>query len=188
VSDDCERPLDLNALVDYWLEDVASPERDRVEEHLLGCDGCSERLRALATLGESVRQVAHQGLIQVVVSPSFIAKATREGLRTREYRVPPGGSVACTVTPEDDLLVGRLRADFKGVSRLDVVTNWEGRPEERIEDVPFSPDAPELIIAQPMPAMRALGHSVLRVRLLAQEEGGERLVGDYTFAHAPTRR
>ncbi len=188
MSRDCARPLELATLVDYWFEDAAPPEQERVEEHLMECEGCSGRLGALVALGEGVRRAAHDGAVQVVVTPAFLETAAREGLRTREYRVPPGGRVACTVTPEDDLLVSRLQADLKGVSRLDVVSNCEGRPEERLEDVPVSPDARELIVAQGMPALRALGHSVIRVRLVAQEERGERLLGEYTFAHSPTRR
>jgi hypothetical protein len=185
MSQDC--PLELATLVDYWFEDAAPPELERVEEHLMECEGCSARLRALVALGEGVRRAARDGAVQVVVTPAFVETAAREGLRTREYRVPPGGSVACTVTPEDDLLLTRLEADFNGVSRLDVVSNWEGGLEQRLEDVPVSPDARELIMAQAMPALRALGHTVLRVRLVAQEERGERLLGEYTFAHSPTR-
>jgi hypothetical protein len=124
----------------------------------------------------------------VVVTPSFLEVASREGLRTREYRVPPGGRVACTVTPEDDLLVSRLEGDFIGVSRLDVVSELEGHAEQRIEDVPVRPGARELILAQAMPAMRALGHCVVRMRLLAREPAGERLLGEYTFNHSPGGR
>jgi hypothetical protein len=123
----------------------------------------------------------------VVVTPAFLETAGREGLRTREYRVTPGGSVACTVTPEDDLLITRLMADLTGVSRVDLVTLWEGGPDQRLEDVPVRADAGELLVAQPMPAMRALGSTVLRMRLLAREGSGERLLGEYTFAHTQTR-
>lgn len=188
MSAGCERPLELVTLVDYWFGEAAPHDPERIEEHLLECETCSGRLRALVTLGEGVRRLAHEGAVQVFVTPSFLEKAAREGLRTREYRVAPGERVACTVTPEDDLLVGRLQADFKGVSRLDVVSVVEGQVEHRIEDVPVSPDAPELILAQAMAAMRALGPSVVRVRLLAREEENERLLGEYTFAHTPTRR
>jgi hypothetical protein len=187
MSGDCRRPLELATLVDYWFEDAAPPEQERVEEHLMECEGCSGRLRALVALGEGVRRAAHQGRVHVVVTPAYLETAAREGLRTREYRVSPGGSVVCTVTPEDDLLITRLTVDLTGVSRLDLVTMWEGRHDERLLDVPVSPDARELLVAQPMPAIRALGPTVLRMRLLAQEEGGERLLGEYTFAHTPTR-
>ena len=38
----------------------------------------------------------------------------RQGLRVREYRVPAGGRVDCTVTADDDLLVSHLEGDFRG--------------------------------------------------------------------------
>ena len=42
---------------------------------------------------------------------------------------------------------------------------------------------PEVIVAQAMPALRAMPSSTMRMRLLAREGEGDRLVGEYTFAH-----
>jgi len=148
------------------------------------CTGGSRPGFASTALRHLRDPAAADDLAQDVVLMTF--ESLRSG-RVREREHLPGGSVACTVTPEDDLLLTRLEADFNGVSRLDVVSNWEGGPEQRLEDVPVSPDARELIMAQAMPALRALGHTVLRVRLVAQEERGERLLGEYTLAHSPTR-
>lgn len=187
MSGGCPHPLELATLVDYWFGDAAPAEEARVDEHLMACDGCGGRLRALLALGEGVRRATHEGRVHVVVTPAYLETAAREGLRTREYRVTAGERVACTVTPEDDLLIARLIADFTGVSRVDLVTLSEGERDQRIEDVPVRADAGELLVAQPMPAMRALGPTVLRMRLLAQETSGERLLGEYTFAHTPTR-
>src|SRR5262249_58531456 len=118
---------------------------------------------------------------------SFLDAASREGLGRRQDRGPAGGRVDCTVTAEDDLLVGRLQGDFRGVSRLDVVLQEEGRPDHRVPDVPVRPDAGELIVAQAMPAARAWGTTRIRFRLLARDTDGERLVGEYTFDHTPAR-
>jgi hypothetical protein len=186
VSVACDRPIAPDALADYWLDDAEGPHVDAIEEHLLGCDSCSRRLRGLVALGEGVRRLAHEGAFALVVTPSLLARAAAEGLRTREYRVPAGGRVDCTVTREDDLLVGRLMADLKGVKRLDLVVEEEGRPAHRVEELPFSPDATELIVAQAMPHVRALPHARIRMRLLSLEPGGDRLVGEYTFDHSPS--
>jgi hypothetical protein len=180
----CGRPLGLAALLDYWLD--REPPDDAVEEHLLACDSCSGRLQELVSLGDGVRRLAREGVVAMVVTPSFLARAAQEGLQTREYRVPPGGRVDCTVTREDDLLVGRLQGDFRGMTRLDVVAATEGGTELRIEDVPIGPEATELIVAQAMPAMRLLGRSRHRYRLLAHDPGGDRLIGEYTFDHTPS--
>jgi hypothetical protein len=187
VSARCPQPLELPVPVDYWFGDLEEEDQDRVEEHLLGCDECGENLRQLVGIGEGVRRLAHRGAFHVVVSPSFLEAASRRGLRVREYVVPSGGRVACTVTAADDLLVGRLQGDFRGVSRLDLVVQAEGGPEEHVEDLPVTPTSDEVIVAQAMPALRALSSGVIRMRLLAHESGGDRLVGEYTFAHTASK-
>jgi hypothetical protein len=185
MSADCDRPLEAAALLDYWLDGEGGPH-DALEEHLLGCDACSRRLQGLVALGDGVRRLAREGALEMVVTPSFLARARQEGLRTREYRLRPGDRVDCTVTADDDLLVARLVGDFRGLSRLDVVAEQEGQPTRRILDVPIAPDAPELIVAQAMPFMRTLQHARLRLSLLGQEPSGERLLGEYLFDHYPT--
>lgn len=186
MSRPCEQAMDLPTLASYWFGELPLPRAEEVEEHLFACDGCGQRLRALVALGDGVRRLAHEGAVQVVVTPSFLEAASRAGLRVREYAVPPGGRVACTVTAEDDLLGGRMRADLGGVSRLDVLVDVAGGPGRRIEDVPVSPDAGEVIVVQAMPAARALGRVVLRYSLVAREGPYERVLGDYTFDHSPT--
>jgi len=179
----CSDPLDLATLVDYWFGDLDGPDLDRVEEHLLECDACGSVLRSLMATGDGVRRLARAGAFGVVVSPSFLQTASRQGLRVREYRVPAGGRVDCTLTADDDLLVSYLEGDFRGVSRLDLVVQVEDGPEHRVFDLPISPSSPELIVAQAMPALRALPSATMRMRLLAREGEGDRLVGEYTFAH-----
>lgn len=179
----CREPLDLATLVDYWFGDLEGPDLDGVEGHLLECDACGSVLRSLVATGDGVRRLAREGAFGVVVSPSFLETASRQGLRVREYRVPAGGRVDCTVTAEDDLLVGRLQGDFRGVSRLDLVIQAADGSEHRVFDLPVSPSSTELIVAQAMPAVRAMPSSTMRMRLLAREGEGDRLVGEYTFAH-----
>jgi hypothetical protein len=179
----CSEPLDVATLVDYWFGDLDGPGLERVEEHLLGCDACGSVLRSLVATGDGVRRLAHAGAFTVVVSPSFLETASRQGLRVREYRVPAGGRVACTVTAEDDLLVSHLQGDFHGVSRLDLVVQVEDGPEHRVLDVPLSASSGEVIVAQAMPAARAMPSSTMRMRLLARQGEDDRLVGEYTFAH-----
>ena len=137
-------------------------------------------------MGEAASRLVREGAVELVVTPSLLAKAARDGLRVREYRLAPGERVSCTVTPEDDWLVSRLLGRFEGVSRVDLVAEQEDVPVRRIEDVPFEPEAGELVVAQAMPAMRTLRHARLRMRLLSQEKGGERLIGEYHFEHYPT--
>jgi hypothetical protein len=182
----CPERIDGATLVDYWFGDLARPDEDRVEEHLLECDACGSALRDLVATGDGVRRLAHQGAFNMVVSPSFLEAASRQGLRVREYRVRAGGRVDCTVTADDDLLVGRLQGDFRGISRLDLVVQVENGPEHRVFDLPVSPSSAEVIVTQAMPALRAMPSSTMRMRLLAREGEADRLVGEYMFAHTPS--
>ena len=183
----CPTPIEARALADYWFGELDVPNEERLEEHLFGCAACSRRLHEIAALGEGVRQLAGQGLVHVVITPSFLRAAARNGLRVREYALAPGEQVACTVTPDDDLVVARLCADFAGVATVDLRCQVEGFPEQRIEDVPVDPGSRELIVSQAMPTLRALGPSVTRLRLVARRGSEERLLGEYVFNHTPAR-
>lgn len=185
MSRPCDEPLALRTLADYWLDGDAH-DYERLEEHLFACDSCTQRLEDVVALGEGVARLVRDGAVELVLTPSLLAKATGGGLRIREYRLAPGERVSCTVTPEDDWLVSRLVGRFEGVSRLDLVTELEGGAVRRIQDVPFEAEAGELIVGQAMPAMRLVQHALIRMRLMSQEGGGERLIAEYTFDHHPT--
>ena len=107
----CSHPIDAAVLGDYWLAALAKPEEESVEEHLLECDRCGARLREVIALAEGLRQVAREGSLRMVVSDVFLKRAAEGGLHVREYAPPPGGRVECTVTAEDDILIGRMAAD-----------------------------------------------------------------------------
>lgn len=179
----CREPLELPTLVDYWLGDLAEAETERIDEHLLGCDECTRGLQSLVEIGDGIRRLSHESAFTAVVSPSFLDTARQRGRRIREYTVPAGARIDCTVTAEDDMLVAHLRGDFRGVSRLDLVARTEGGSERRVEDVPLDPARGEIIVAQSMLAARAMPTHVVRYRLLAHDAGVDRLVAEYTFAH-----
>ncbi len=182
----CDQPLPLQVLEDYWFGELPAPEAEQAEEHLFVCDRCGDRLRALVFLGQRVRRLAREGAVSVAVTASFLEVAARAGLRTREHFVAPGGRVACTVTAQDDLMVARMSADFRGVTQVDVLVEAAGQPIQRIAGVPVSSDARELILLRSMPETRALGAVELHVRLVAREGASERVLGDYVFDHTPT--
>ena len=46
----CAEPLDLAVLMDYWLGDLDADQEARVEEHILDCPACSERMGDLLAL------------------------------------------------------------------------------------------------------------------------------------------
>jgi anti-sigma factor RsiW len=80
----CAEPLDLVALIDYWLGDLGPDEEAPVEEHLLGCAACSERTADLVALAGGVRRLATLGVVRAVVTAAFLRRLADEGLRVRE--------------------------------------------------------------------------------------------------------
>ncbi len=182
-------PLAWSVLEDYWLADLASPEEDAVEQHLLACDECARRLRDVIGLADGIRVVARSGTVRVVVTEAFVTRLVQEGFRVREYRVTPGGRVACTVTPADDLVVGRFVAPLRGVGRVDLAQyDAEGREVQRFRDLPYDPAGGEILFTARIDVLRTLPASVQRYRLIAVEASGERILAEYTFAHTPSAR
>jgi hypothetical protein len=178
-------PVTDEALLAWWAGELAAPEQDALEEHLLSCDACARRGQALAATAEGIRSLVRTGALPAVMPPPVVERLQGEGRRIREYRVSPGGGVQCTVSPDDDVVLARLAASFGDVSRLDLAIRVDDGPEERLCDVPFDPEGDELVFAPSADWLRSLPAHVQKVRLLAVEPQGERLLGEYTFHHSP---
>jgi len=181
----CSNPIDAAVLADYWVAALPTPEEEAVEEHLLGCDRCGARLREVIALAEGVRDLARQGSLRMVVSDAFLQRAAEEGLRVRQYAPPCGGSVECTVTAEDDILVGRLAADLTGAERVDLcICDERGVEQLRLPDIPVNRGATSVVYQESITFAKALPTSKMIARLVAFDEaGGEKLLGEYTFNH-----
>jgi hypothetical protein len=169
-------------LSEYWLDELDAASEARVEEHLLGCDACSRELEELAALATGIRQLVRQGAVHTVVSNAFVRRLAAQGLRVREYNVPHNGSVNCTVAPEDDVVVAHLQAPLQGIERLDLV---EGEAQERLYDIPFNVEHDEVVVTPRVEELRKLPASTHRMRLVAVDASGERVIGEYTFNHTP---
>lgn len=181
----CENPIDAALLADYWLGVLESAEEDAVEEHLLGCDRCGARLHDVIALAKGVRNLAREGSLRMVVSEAFLKRAAEEGLRVREYAPPRGGGVQCTVTAEDDILIGHLAADLSEAKRVDLsICDGSGVEQLRLPDIPFRPGAGGVTYQESITFAKAMPTNKLIARLVALDEaGGERLLGEYTFNH-----
>jgi hypothetical protein len=181
----CSNPIDAAVLADYWLALLAQPEEEAVEEHLFGCDQCGTRLREVIALAEAVRKLAREGSLRMVVSEMFLKRAARDGLRLREYAVPPGGSVQCTVTAEDDILIGRLVADLSGTKRVDLcICNEHGVEQLRLRDIPLHAGAGSVAYQESITSMKSAPTLKMIARLVTFDEAGsEFLIGEYTFNH-----
>lgn len=184
----CATPIDVAILADYWAAVLPASEEAAVEVHLLECDRCGARLRDVIALAETLRAVAREGRLRMVVSETFLRQAAQDGVRIREYAPPAGGSVACTATAEDDILVGRLAADVGGAGRVDLsLCNERGVERIRLPDIPVHVGMRDVIYQESSPFIKAAPSSTLIARLIAVEDGGdERLLGEYTFNHTRT--
>jgi len=181
----CRAPLDDGTILEWWTGEIPAAACRSVEEHLLACDGCSGRLRFVQQLAEGIGSLLRGGELPAVVVPAVVERLRRDGRRIREYSVGAGGAVQCTVSPQDDLLLARLRADLRGVARLDIVSRLDDGPERRLADLPFDSEGGELLLIPPVDVIRARPASVERFELRSVSPDGERLLGRYSFHHTP---
>ena len=175
--------LDLPA---YWLDELDDAGVEVVEEHLFRCDSCGARLRELIRLGGAMHKALLVGSFGTVVTPAFVRRLLGAGVRIREYHVEPGGSVNCTVAPDDDLVISHLRAELSEVRQVDlVVDDGHGGTGHRSRHVAFDAACGEVTVIPPVALLRTLGFERQRMRLVAVEGASDRLLGEYTFNHAP---
>jgi len=184
----CQVPIDGVILMDYWLGLLTPSDENSVDEHLLACDTCGERLRDVIQLSEQLQALARSGSLRVVVGDALLRRAGDEGRRVREYTLRPGQSIACTVASDDDFLVGHLAADLSDTTRVDLsLCDIQGVEWQRLADIPVRADAGEVVFQESVTYAKAAPTSSMVARLLAVgADGTERLVGEYTFNHTRT--
>jgi hypothetical protein len=185
----CSNAIEPAVLMDYWLAALPVAAEEAVETHLLTCDDCGHRLREAIALADRLHALARSGALQVMVSDKFVKHAAENsGLRVREYAAAQGESVQCTVAADDDLLVARLAVDLTAASRVDL--SWcdpRGVEHQRLRDIPIRADAGSVICQQSITWAKASPTTTMIARLLAVEENGEeRLLGEYAFHHTRT--
>jgi hypothetical protein len=173
-------------LLEYWLGELDKEAELELDEHLFACAACHERLRALVALGAAIRGELVRGALSIVLPETFLRTVQAAGLRLREYTLTPGGSVDCTITPDDDLVISHLLAPLKGVRRLDVLVDSSVLGKIRANDVPFDPNADSLVAVTSSVFLRTLRHARQRVQLVAVDGVHERVIADYTYNHYPS--
>ncbi|MBK9116411.1 MAG: zf-HC2 domain-containing protein [Betaproteobacteria bacterium] len=185
----CAHAIDGETLAAYWLGELEAAVEAPLEEHLFGCARCTRRLEQFAALATGIRAAVRGGAVQAVITQPFLEQLRRQGMRIREYGLGPGERVDCTLGAKDDAVVSRLRVPLADVTRVDAVQSIDlpdGRVQQwRLEDVPFDPEAGEVLSLPSAAALRKLPAHTFRVRLVAVDAAGERPLGEYTFAHTP---
>jgi hypothetical protein len=184
----CKAPLDSGELLGYWLGELDGAREAEIDEHLFACSACGAALGEFVALGDSVRALIASGGASAVIPPEFVARLKAAGLRVREYRLERQGSVACTITPQDDLVVAHLEAPLAGVERLDVLIHEvEADLKFRLTDVGFNVASREVLLLPKANDLRGRGRSTQRVALVAVSGNEERVLGEYVFNHTPHR-
>jgi hypothetical protein len=176
----------LPELLAYWLEELNDVSQARLEEHLFGCAECSGRIARLVKLAKAIRQEFQEGRVGSILTVPFVRQLKEAGMRVREYQIPSGCSVNCTVAPDDDLVVSHLAAPLQDVRRLDFIFESQGG-RQRLEDIAFDPASGEVVFAPSAAELRKLGVSTHRAQLVAVGPDAERVIGNYTFNHSPWR-
>ena len=182
----CLASIEYQLLVQYWLGELDESRAAQVDEHLFGCACCTARLQELVGIADGIRALIRNGRVRGVVSHSFLERLASHGLRLREYQLAHNGSVHCTVTPDDDLIVARLRAPLAGVTRMDLVmAGKEGVERQRLRDIPFDPASGEIIFLPSTAYIRTLPATTSRIQLFAIDHASPIQIGEYTFFHTP---
>ena len=181
----CTRPIDPAMLADYWIGIMAAPEEEAVEMHLFECDHCGDLLRQVIGLADGIRKLAREGSLRMIVSDVFLQRVAESGIAVREYRIPPGGSVECTVTAEDDILIGRVAANLSGSKRVDMcICNENGIEQLRLRDIPVHSGRSSVAFQESISYLKSAPSMKMVMRLVGfDDEGSEQLLGEYTFNH-----
>jgi hypothetical protein len=105
--------------------------------------------------------------------------------RIRQYAPAVGGSVECTVTAEDDILIARLAANLSDVRRIDLsICNDAGIEQGRLRDIPFRPGASSVIWQESITFAKAAPTNRLIYRLVSVDEtGSDHPLCEYKFNH-----
>lgn len=182
-TSNCTAPIGFSTLIEYWLDELDEAAKARIDEHLFGCQECGTKLDEIIALAGGIRAAFGQGAVRAFVSDAFVKRLAEQRVRVREYRVPRNGSVNCTVVPEDEVMIARLEAPLGGVTRLDAHSYFGDAQPEVFRDIPFDPASGEVVLTPKIAHLRAAPSQSYRLRLVAVDANGERVIGDYTFNH-----
>jgi hypothetical protein len=141
----CSEPLAWAELVDYAAGDLSVEDLDRVEEHLMGCAGCTlEAGRVLAVT------TAIAALPPPVVSAEDVARMRARGLRVVDNVVTASQRTPVTFGADVDILIHHLTGldlrDTESV-HLTALVESTGQIMGEHPDAPFDRSSGELLIA-----------------------------------------
>jgi anti-sigma factor RsiW len=178
----CER-IALADLTDYAAGELSGNDAAVMEDHLFSCAECAARAAEFEALVRAIPPAVRSAEVAGFVTDAVLNRLAREGVRLRTFALSPGAVVPCAVWDDDELMVLRLRADYRGASELTVSQRVGGTEVSRTTgQVPATAQG-EIIYAQPAAWVRQLPIVDVEVLLTTHEGGEDRPIGSYTLAH-----
>lgn len=128
--------------------------------------------------------LALAGGFQAFVTDGLLNRLARDGVRVRPYSLDPGETIRCSAWSDDEVLVARLRADFKGIPAVDAEMRLAtGEQWGRSTDVPVREGATELVLALPAMRVRSAPEGPMRLTLRASGSPAGTIIAEYIFDH-----
>ena len=182
----------LDTLIAYRFGELSEVEETRLEDHLFACSQCADRAAFLAATEREVQRLFVEGSLSGAGTLELLRRAEALGLTLRTYRIEPGGSVACTAGPDDDLIVVRLPLRVPEATSVDLEVDTrmflpeaEETQHQLRENMALDVDAGELIYLFSAAFIRKLPRSRWVMRARVHEPAGTREQGPYTMNHTP---
>ena len=174
----------IGELADYWTADATPAEVDQIEAHVFECAACARLLAEADLMRRSLGRLAKAGGFQAFVNDSLLNRLARDGVRIRSYSIDAGGAVQCAVWSDDDVVVARLRGDFRGVTSLDAEMRLAtGEEWSRASDVAVREGSTELVLAIPAAVVRNAPQIQLHLTLRASGSHEGSILAEYVFDH-----
>lgn len=181
----CLDPIPLDALISYERGELDDDTEARVEEHYFDCTTCHAALAFVQQIGSAIARAVAEGAVEADVTAAVIE---RSGCRT--YRIAPGGSVACTASPDDLFVAVWLQLAPAEDESVDVTARYSfletgAQMEYLYRDVEVDKTASATIRIHPADVIRALPRTQIDIEARARGPRGERILGTYQMNHTP---
>lgn len=168
----CVSPIAEQALIDFWLEGI---DADRIEEHLVTCETCTARMRALAPVMLGAHSM-RASIPMPVLTRTELAALRGRGVRVAERDADPAGELAWTID-DSDVFVLVVPVDLRDVDTVDIdYCTPAGDVMTVFPDAPVTRGGSEILIA--CDRHIATAHAAIRFRVRALVGGHERVLAD----------
>jgi hypothetical protein len=178
----CEQ-VTLADLADYAAGDLPEAEAAALEEHTFACADCARRATEYVAFAAGIRDAVRAAQVAGLITDAVLNRLAREGVRVRSYTLSPGDLVPCAVWQQDDVMVLRLRGDFREGDEITLVQRAaQGEEISRSSALEMGSSQHEILYAVPAAWVRMLPAGDIQVTL-THEGSDRRAIASYTLRH-----